>query len=331
MNLRWIAGLCLLAIFVSCPVSLWAAEASVYDELTDRIVRAYSSASTAKIELRNPETNGIDSSYTLSCGGLAPALSPVQIASGLTSADISLSFDASSGKAYVFYTTAGGLQLTSCAIGGNIPSTYSISGKVSTTGGSGISGVTMGLSGTATKQTNTDGSGNYVFSGLSNGSYTVTPALTGYSFSPSNSSVTISGSNGAANFTGSTASANVDLQPVSVQMSNCCQRGVSFSITVSIRNNGTGSAGAFKVKTELDGPNSDPPFSVKRDLCIWSVTGLGGGQSTTLTCSAVITDWLVTHTTLMFLTTVDFEKSVAETNEGNNTLYSSGFVPRTAQ
>lgn len=37
--------------------------------------------------------------------------------------------------------------------------------------------------------------GNYTFTGLSNGTYTVTPAKAGYSFTPENRSVTISGAN----------------------------------------------------------------------------------------------------------------------------------------
>ena len=73
--------------------------------------------------------------------------------------------------------------------------TYSISGKVATSGGTGISSVTMTLSGAGTGTTTTDSSGNYSFSGLSNGSYTVTPNKTGYTFTPPNKSVNISGAN----------------------------------------------------------------------------------------------------------------------------------------
>ena len=73
--------------------------------------------------------------------------------------------------------------------------TYSISGKVATSTGTGISGVTMNLSGAGTGTTTTDGSGNYSFTGLSNGSYTVTPSKTDYTFTPTSRNVTISGAN----------------------------------------------------------------------------------------------------------------------------------------
>lgn len=76
--------------------------------------------------------------------------------------------------------------------------TYSISGAISGAGGP---GATVGLSGAATASTTADGSGNYSFSGLSNGSYTVTPSKTGYTFSPSSQGATVSGANvGSVNF-----------------------------------------------------------------------------------------------------------------------------------
>jgi hypothetical protein len=102
------------------------------------------------------------------------------------------------------FTTAGG--------GGG----FSISGRVMTAGGGGgpgggggapapVSGVTMTLStggggggpgggtGTVVATTTTDTGGNYTFSGLANGNYTVTPSMTGKSFSPGSRAVTLSG------------------------------------------------------------------------------------------------------------------------------------------
>lgn len=57
--------------------------------------------------------------------------------------------------------------------------TYSISGSIS-----GASSVTVTLSGDANQTTTTNFSGNYSFSGLAEGSYTITPSKTGYGFSP---------------------------------------------------------------------------------------------------------------------------------------------------
>jgi hypothetical protein len=92
----------------------------------------------------------------------------------------------------------------------NMPTaTYSISGTVS---GATASGVTMSLTGAATASATTDTSGNYTFSGLANGSYTVTPSKSGYTFSPTSIAVTISGANQTGkNFTATATGGEVTL------------------------------------------------------------------------------------------------------------------------
>jgi len=63
-------------------------------------------------------------------------------------------------------------------------------------------GATVNLNGSASSTTTADATGNYSFSGILNGSYTVTPTKSGVTFSPVNQSVTINGaSNTAVNFT----------------------------------------------------------------------------------------------------------------------------------
>jgi inhibitor of cysteine peptidase len=69
---------------------------------------------------------------------------------------------------------------------------YSISGQVARND-SGLKGVTMTLSGDDSDTTTTDSEGNYLFTGLSDGSYTVTPTKQGFEFDPSSQDVTISG------------------------------------------------------------------------------------------------------------------------------------------
>jgi len=67
---------------------------------------------------------------------------------------------------------------------------YSITGTISGAGGT---GATVTLNGSATMTTTADASGAYSFSGVANGTYTVTPSKSGYAFSPSSQSVTING------------------------------------------------------------------------------------------------------------------------------------------
>ncbi|MCX7771116.1 MAG: carboxypeptidase regulatory-like domain-containing protein, partial [Proteobacteria bacterium] len=75
--------------------------------------------------------------------------------------------------------------------------TYSISGTITfapANGGGPASGVTVILtSGSLTRVTSTDANGVYIFTGLSDGSYTITPNRSGYAFTPTNLTVNISG------------------------------------------------------------------------------------------------------------------------------------------
>lgn len=68
--------------------------------------------------------------------------------------------------------------------------TWSISGTI--TGGG---GATVSLSGAATATVSADSSGKYVLTGLKNGTYTVTPTLSGHSITPANRSATVDGAN----------------------------------------------------------------------------------------------------------------------------------------
>jgi hypothetical protein len=78
--------------------------------------------------------------------------------------------------------------------------TYTISGKV-TLNGSGQSGVAVALTGSASNSTMTDGSGNYSFTGLVTGNYTLTPSKSGYTFAPPGASFNGLTTNQTANFT----------------------------------------------------------------------------------------------------------------------------------
>jgi hypothetical protein len=89
-----------------------------------------------------------------------------------------------------------GANVTGINFTAQVAPTFSISGTISPTAGG--SGATVILSGAAAATTTTNGAGNYTFSGLTNGAYTVTPTNAGYTFSPPSQSVTVS----AANLTG---------------------------------------------------------------------------------------------------------------------------------
>lgn len=67
---------------------------------------------------------------------------------------------------------------------------HSISGRV-VLNGSGLSGVTVTLTGSGSTSTVTDANGYYMFTEAQNGSYTITPSKSGYSFTPASKSVSV--------------------------------------------------------------------------------------------------------------------------------------------
>ena len=79
-------------------------------------------------------------------------------------------------------------------------SIYTITGSIAP--GSIAAGVTVVLSGQSSATATADGSGNYSFGGLANGTYKVTPNKTGYTFTPATQSVVLNGATVTAiNFT----------------------------------------------------------------------------------------------------------------------------------
>src|ERR1700741_1545424 len=91
---------------------------------------------------------------------------------------------------------------------------YTLSGTITPTAGG--NGATVGLSVAASASATADSSGNYVFAGLANGSYMVTPNHTGYAFTPGNQSAMVNGTSvSGVNFTATAAAVapSISTQP----------------------------------------------------------------------------------------------------------------------
>jgi hypothetical protein len=104
--------------------------------------------------------------------------------------------------------------------------TFSILGTISNG-----AGASLKISGAVSATTTADGFGNYGFSGLPNGSYSVTPTRTGLSFAPSSQDVTVNGANVAGvNFTG-TSDVTVSISPASASVATGSTQ--QFTVTVT--------------------------------------------------------------------------------------------------
>ncbi|MFN8011962.1 MAG: SdrD B-like domain-containing protein [Holophagaceae bacterium] len=152
--------------------------------------------------------------------------------------------------------------LAACGGGGggssaaSIPSTFSLSGTVS---GAVQQGVLINLTGTASAATTTDASGNYAFSNLANGSYTVTPALAGYTFTPSSLTVPVSG----ANVTGKNFTATAIVPPtytLSGTVGGAVSQGVQISLTgAAAANTTTDASGNYTFSNLANGSYTVTP------------------------------------------------------------------------
>jgi hypothetical protein len=136
------------------------------------------------------------------------------------------------------------------------PQTWSVSGTISPSPAG--AGATVNLSGASSATVSADSSGNYSFTGLANGAYTVTPTQSGYTFTPTSRSVTINGANATSvNFTGQSASPPTTSLGIDATVST---DGSSANATISSAPVSTNSGNelllAFISADYLTGPNT---------------------------------------------------------------------------
>ena len=143
-------------------------------------------------------------------------------------------------------------------------STWSISGAISPASIS--SGSAVQLSGTSSETVTADALGRFGFQGLSNGTYTVTPAKSGVVFTPASQNVTVAGADvsGLA-FTASTVTTTNPNLSVDVQTKFQSIDGMGVNINVNSWNGG-------ELKPALDyltDVNGSSVFRVIRDPMTW--------------------------------------------------------------
>lgn len=223
--------------------------------------------------------------------------------------------------------------------------TYTLSGSITPSNLGSSSVVTLSRNGTTVASVNSDSNGNFQFSGLSDGTYTVTPVRTGVVFKPSSQTVTIAEASTSVNFTAATAPVNgISLVQANVQGN---EQGGFTSMSVSLKNPTlpgsslivTGTcvrpAGTLSISDTVGnqfelvaGPMSNPGQDA--NAYIWRVrSGLGGTDTVTITATSGgcamethVSEWQGLSTSVLYDQT-----TFAQGNTG--TSFSSGVVTTT--
>ncbi len=160
-------------------------------------------------------------------------------------------------------------------VGGIAPTTWSITGSI--TPSSAGSGASVSLTGSSTRTTTADASGGYSFTGLANGTYTVTPSKSGYTFSPPSIGVVIAGAGqSGTNFTGQPIP---DIDPPTVVLSTPAAN-ADVSGTIGVTATATDNLAVAGVQFLLDGSplgaeDLTSPFSVS-----WNTSASTAGSHT---------------------------------------------------
>ncbi len=175
---------------------------------------------------------------------------------------------------------------------------YSITGKV-TNAGNGQSGVTVTLSGSTSNSTMTDGSGNYSFTGLVLGNYTVTPSKIGFTYTPLSQTFNNMSASQTANF-----ATGVPIYTISgqVTLSGSGLSGVAVALSGSAINSTlTDSSGNYSFTSLLAGNYTLTPSKTGYSFTPPSTTfnALSANQTANFTATFGITMSL-SQTTLNF-------------------------------
>jgi len=165
--------------------------------------------------------------------------------------------------------------------GGPPAGSHSISGTVS---GLLRQGVTVALGGASAGRASTDAAGNYSFTGLADGTYTVTPAASGYAFSPTQLTVNVSGASvsgqdfqdgGAYSLSGAVTASGAGLAGATLTLNGTTTTTTDASGNYSF----TGlAAGTYSVVPSLEGYGFLP---VSRAVVIANGSSSGNGFAAT--------------------------------------------------
>jgi hypothetical protein len=347
-----------LAVLIGFPVISPAGDASFFHTGENWYLRAYTTG-TGPYKVMLEVLDAAGATVTTPIAGLTG--NPHEISASASAPDVTLAFDPATSSAYVSYTTtdANGdyfnlavlpglvsagphinanqnpLAFGSVNVGSNLDKTLTVSNSGNadlTLGTINISG--SGFSGNG----GTCSNGKVLTSSAPGNSCTVivkfTPATAG-AFSGT-LSVTSDDPNTpmAVSLTGTGASGGgggngVDLLVSTFVAPKSVDNGISFPLSVTIKNQGTAAAGGFTVKGyfSVDTVPGNGGVPADKLLFTWNVSGLAAGATASSTFSGVFNGFPI-HKSYYIVMKVDADSAISETNEGNNIVGMLAFVSR---
>jgi hypothetical protein len=183
---------------------------------------------------------------------------------------------------------------------------HSISGTVTGGNGSPLAGVTVSTAGaTAT----TDASGVYSLTGLSSGSYTVTPSQSGFTFAPATRTVTTSN----ANVTGQNFSATASGTPGGGGNNSACKTytvGDTFTFGMQVNNQPYQTTGTI---TEVNGSTVTTVQDIGSGFTMTALNRVSGcyqSEMLSLTNGNMVNTWTPPYPTMPSSLTTGFTETV---------------------
>lgn len=126
---------------------------------------------------------------------------------------------------------------------------------------------------------------------------------------------------------------NADLVISFDSFSNCCSTNVPATYTITVKNQGSGPAGPFKVKgyisedDKIDFPLKGPLWG-DQSTYVWSVSGLAAGATASNSNITATFGNYAIHHWYNLIQVVDADNEIGETNENNNTSTRQTYVGR---
>jgi inhibitor of cysteine peptidase len=192
-NTTYTSGITALGLYSTDATAAYV-QASLFAVGSASIVSTYSISGNAGIAGATVAWTGTSSGSTIADG------SGNFTTSGLSNGPYTIT---PSKTGYTFSPTSSAQTVSGSNISGvNFTAQGAVVGNHSISGNAGVPGATITYTGTASGSVKADSTGTYTIPSLGNGTYTLTPSLTNYTFSPSSASKTVSTTNVlGANFT----------------------------------------------------------------------------------------------------------------------------------